>query len=293
MMPFRKILFPADFSDANIAMIPYVTEMAKRFDATVTVLNAFNLIHEYSLAPSLDTVLSGPIAIPYVPDCQQLRNEREQRLEEFSQKHFAGVRLTARLEDGDPAKVIDWVAQQENTDLIVMPTKGHGRFRRMLLGSVAAKVLHDVRCTVLTSAHVPGPGPAPPHGYRSIICAIELNSEADVILRAAVFLAQEYGARLCVLNIEPSLDEQERQAFTESVRVAFEKALQDGRQGIAVAATVCVLNGVVPEGIRRVATEEGADLVVVGRGGEQGNLSRLWSNLCDIIRESPCPVLSV
>lgn len=54
-----------------------------------------------------------------------------------------------------------------------------------------------------------------------------------------------------------------------------------------------VLDAELPEGIRRVAVEEKADLVVVGRGHQSGNFSRIWSNLYTIIRESPCPVLSV
>jgi hypothetical protein len=36
-----------------------------------------------------------------------------------------------------------------------------------------------------------------------------------------------------------------------------------------------------------------ADLVVVGRGNIQGTLSRVWSHLYSIVRDSPCPVLSI
>ena len=52
MIPFRRILFPVDFSEATLDLVPYVTEMAQRFDATVTVLNAFDLVRDYYLAPS-------------------------------------------------------------------------------------------------------------------------------------------------------------------------------------------------------------------------------------------------
>src|SRR5665213_1436261 len=34
--PYRRILFPTDFSQASAAMAPYVTEIARRFNATVT-----------------------------------------------------------------------------------------------------------------------------------------------------------------------------------------------------------------------------------------------------------------
>ncbi len=196
-MPFHKILFPVDFSEAAVAMVPYVTEVAQRFNAAVTVLNAFDLVCDYTLANSPEASCdSEATAISYTPALQEFRRQREQRLEEFSRTQFASIHRTARIEDGDAAMVIDWVAQRESTDLIMMPTKGLGRFRRLLLGSVTAKVLHDVSCPVWTSAHEPDTALASSSGYRSIICAVELNAEADVVLKAAGLLAQAYGARI-------------------------------------------------------------------------------------------------
>jgi nucleotide-binding universal stress UspA family protein len=293
MAPFRKILFPIDFSDAAAAMVPYVAEMAQRFNATVTVLNAFDAVADFSLAPSLlDPFNSEPIAIPYTRELQELRKQREQHLQEFSQAQFSRVAHTTRIEDGDPATVIERTAQRENTDLIMMPTKGHGRFRRLLFGSVAAKVLHDVRCPVLTSAHEPHQGSASTTGYRSILCAVELNPEADVVLAAAALIAQTYGARICLLHIEPSFREHGGQGSAQTIRSAFEGALNAESRGVG-DLTVRVLDAAIPEGIRRAAIEEKADLVVVGRGHQRETLSRIWSHLYTIIRESPCPVLSV
>ena len=84
MMPFRRILFPVDFSEAATAMVPCVTEMAQRFDAAVTVLNAFNVVPDYMLAPRLDgSGESEPAAVPYTPAFRELRKQREQRLKEF------------------------------------------------------------------------------------------------------------------------------------------------------------------------------------------------------------------
>jgi nucleotide-binding universal stress UspA family protein len=47
------------------------------------------------------------------------------------------------------------------------------------------------------------------------------------------------------------------------------------------------------EGIRQFAMQKKADLVVVGRGHSQDVLGGLFSRLYPIIRESPCPVLSI
>src|ERR1019366_7504854 len=212
MMPFHRILFPVDFSEAAIAMVPSVIEMARR-------LNAFNLIRDYSVAPSFeDTGDSEPPAIQYSPALQKLRDQRERTLDEFARKQFSNVSHSVKIEDGDAALVIQWAVQRENSDLIMMPTKGLGKFRRLLLGSVTAKVLHAVTCPVLTSAHEPDPTLISPSSYRSIVCAVDLNSETETIFRAAAFLAQTYSARICLLHVDPSFEENGPQPTAQEVR---------------------------------------------------------------------------
>ena len=63
----------------------------------------------------------------------RLRDERQRQLEEFAKNRFADVNHATKIEDGDPAAVIECVAQRGNVDLIMMPTKGLGKFRRMLV----------------------------------------------------------------------------------------------------------------------------------------------------------------
>lgn len=211
MRPLRKILFPVDLSPAAVAMVPTVIEMAKRFDASVTVLNAFNLVHDYNLSPDFEfTGDAEPPVIPYSPELQSLRDHREKQISEFARAQFSGLRYSTRTVDGEPALVIDWAVQRENADLVMMPTRGLGRFRRLLLGSVTAKVLHDVSCPVFTSVHEPEPAASvSPGGFQSILCAVDLSSEAENIFKAAAFLAHTYGARICLLHIDPS-NEKER-----------------------------------------------------------------------------------
>jgi nucleotide-binding universal stress UspA family protein len=294
MTPFRKILFPVDFSAATIAMVPLVREIAQRFDASVTVLNAFNLVRTYSLAPDVEG-MSGvePSAIPYTEALQELRDRRERRLEQFASTRFSGISHSTRIEDGDPTLVIEWAARNDNADLIMMPTKGMGKFRRLLLGSVTAKVLHDVTCPVLTSAHEPQPTLTASDGLQSILCAVALSSQSDAVFRAAGFLAQAYGARICLLHIEPSPGENCLPTVSEEIVRSYERALDSDRRGKGANPSVRIQDAAIPEGIRQTAIEEAADLVVVGRGHMQGTISQAWSHLYSIIRESPCPVLSV
>ncbi len=294
MKPPKRILFPLDFSEHAVSIVPYVREMAQRFTAQITVLHSFDAIRDYNLAPVLAaTHESVHTPIPYTPAFQKLRDERQRRLEEFAAEQLAGTNYVVRIEDGDPALVIESVARDESADLLMMPTKGLGKFRSMLLGSITAKVLHDVSCPVFTSAHEPQVPAVQKGGYASLLCALELDPEGEVVLKAAAFLARTYGAKLYVVHVAPKGAGQSREeSSAESLRHKLERALEtDG--GLGLETKITILDAAIPRGVRSAALDEKADLVVVGRGHAQGTLSRVWSNLYGIIRESPCPVWSV
>lgn len=294
MNALRKILFPVDFSEASIAMAPFVKEVAQQFDATVTVLNAFNLVREYSLAPNAgDLRGTEPVAIHYTGPFQELRDQRARRLEEFTHTQFPDIGHSAQIEDGDPALVIEWAASHDRADVIMMPTKGLGRFRRLLMGSVTAKVLHDVTCPVLTTVHELEPALTLFNGFRSILCAVSLSAQSDTVFRAAGFFAQNYGARICLLHIEALSEEKGCQPTSQEIKSAFGRAVGSDGPGAGANITARIMDAAIPEGIRQAAIEEAADLVVVGRGHSMETFSRVWSHLYAIIRESPCPVLSV
>lgn len=292
MPGFSKILFPFDFSDAAKAMAPIVNDLAHRFGASVTLLNAFNLVRNYHLEPSIDPRGAlEPEAIPYTPALQTLRDRREEGLSEFARSQFSEVESTTTVHDGDPSAVIAWFANRDQSDLIMMPTRGLGRFRRLLLGSVTAKVIHDVDCPVFTSTHEPDSSLASPGGYQSIVCATRFDPESESALKMARFLADAFHARVCLLYIRPPSDAGRERDAKQFIRRSFEQTEQCG--GESGGTSVRILEAAVPEAIRQTAIEENADLVIVGRGHSREDISCAWSSVYTIIRESPCPVLTV
>ena len=54
-----------------------------------------------------------------------------------------------------------------------------------------------------------------------------------------------------------------------------------------------VIDAGISDGIHEEVVRRKADLLVVGRGHDQGIVSRVWSSLYSIVRDSPCPVLSI
>jgi nucleotide-binding universal stress UspA family protein len=74
------------------------------------------------------------------------------------------VTVTHRLAEGDPAKEIVREAQELNCDLVVLGTQGRTGLRRVLLGSVADKVLRRATCPVVTVGPAAGNAPQTPAG---------------------------------------------------------------------------------------------------------------------------------
>lgn len=139
---FRHILFPVDHSARCTAARPAVEAWAKRFDAKVTLLHTIQIpISSYG----------GPDGYPIVIDIPAIEAAAKSRLDRVE---IDGGNVTRVISIGDPAYEIVKYADENGVDLIMMPTHGYGKFRALLLGSTASKVLHDAHCPVWTSAHI-------------------------------------------------------------------------------------------------------------------------------------------
>src|SRR6185437_623973 len=96
-------------------------------------------------------------------------------------------------------------AKEWESDLIMMPTRGHGPFRAALLGSVTAKVLHDAHCAVWTDAHCENTR-LNHTDWRKIVCAIDTQPEAGRLIRYAADLAKKRNAKVYLAHAVPPPD---------------------------------------------------------------------------------------
>src|SRR2546423_1288334 len=148
MWPPTKILFPIDFSERSISAARYVRTLGCRFRPQITLMHV--LPSPTSGIASLET---GPLMVEEAWEEQRRRAQRD--VSEFAARELAPFRVHPVVLEGDPATAIVQKAHSERADLIVMATHGYGRFRRFILGSVTAKVLHDAAYPVWTGAHMP------------------------------------------------------------------------------------------------------------------------------------------
>ena len=141
-MQITRILVPTDFSVHADAAMRYALELARRFNATVHLLN----VVEDPLAAG---VWSSEIYTAEIAGLQiNLVRDAEKRLC-ASVPQNAGT-VTCEVRRGPAAKQILEAARECGSDLIVMGTRGRTGVAHVLMGSVAEKVVRLASCPVLT-----------------------------------------------------------------------------------------------------------------------------------------------
>src|SRR5437763_7475144 len=153
--------------------------------------------------------------------------QAEADLDRFRCAELAGCNVKRVLLEGDAAHRIVEYAHAEKMSLIVMPTHGYGTFRRFILGSNTAKVLHDAECPVWTGVHLQDASHLGPVAVRSILCAIDLGPQTCKTLTWAAAMQRVFGARLTVIHGMSCRDDAAAEALEQSVReevARFEKS---------------------------------------------------------------------
>ncbi|HYM13519.1 MAG TPA: universal stress protein [Bryobacterales bacterium] len=287
MFALNKILFPVDFSEKCAGAARYAKALASQFGSQVIL---FHAIEPYRL-------VGGP-EIPALPDLLPAQQANaEAQLERFGADAFRDLAARQVLSEGDPARRIVEYAHAEGVDLIVMPTHGYGPFRRFLLGSVTAKVLHDADCPVWTGVHLEqAPAPETIHFHR-IACAVDLGPQSEKVLSWASGMASGLEARLLVMHVTPSpgiavVGPSEPEPEVELAQRA-RRDIEDLLKKTDTKAEVAVGSGDILQTVYDLAARQAADVLVIGRGATKGIVGRLRSHAYAIIRTSPCPVISV
>jgi nucleotide-binding universal stress UspA family protein len=289
MINFDRIVFPVDLSEECRRIAPFVKAMATRFDAELTLLHVIEFPASWYGPPE-------GVAWEVLSDADRLRVERTEAFRHFLADDFGDLLVKREVAEGEPAPQINCYAKTAKAGLIMMPTHGFGTFRRLLLGSVVAKVLHDAQCPVWTGVHSKGMVMHNAERLRRVLCAVDTSPKDAKVVRWALELANQQEAELRVVHAvagagtRSGIDTPFREFLFKVAGEDMDKLLRDANA--AGKADVSLVGGRAEHVIHDLAFEWDADLVVIGRGADHA-LGRLRSNAYAIIRESPCPVISV
>jgi nucleotide-binding universal stress UspA family protein len=132
MINITKILYPTDFSPYSNQAYFHAVALAEKHQASLTLM--------YVYVPGVPP-LGNAVATADRRYWQELLEQIRPVDESIPVSHI--------LVEGDPATEIVRYAHDAAMDLIVMGTHGRTGLERLLMGSVAEKVMRDSPCSVL------------------------------------------------------------------------------------------------------------------------------------------------
>ncbi|QSG12561.1 Nucleotide-binding protein, UspA family [Halapricum desulfuricans] len=136
---YDRILLPTDGSEEIEPVIEHAVELAAHHDATLHALYVLDTasLNSLPMETSWDTISS-------------ILEEEGTAALDVIDEYADDVVIERKIVEGSPSRRIVQYAEDEGMDLIVMGTHGRGGIDRLLLGSVAERVVRTSSVPVLT-----------------------------------------------------------------------------------------------------------------------------------------------
>jgi nucleotide-binding universal stress UspA family protein len=135
--------------------------------------------------------------------------------------------------------------------------------------------------------------------HREWVCAIGLTPDSERVLRYASQAAETFHANLSLIHAIPAaepglpvqLDLEERVQSME--KQAARDRVRELQSVVGSHAHISIAVGPIKDALTEVARRLRADVLVIGRSSQPGSLGRLRDLTYAVVRDAPCPVLSV
>ncbi|MBT8368803.1 MAG: universal stress protein [Deltaproteobacteria bacterium] len=294
---FKKILCATDFSDFSNHTVSYGVALAKEFEASLIICHVIDLS---------SVAIYGEFQLDPIGQQNRIMEDASVQLEKLTGDQ--PVAWESLITVGKPADEISRAVEEKAIDLVITATRGRSGFKRLILGSVTERLMRTITCPLLV---VRSPEqefvtiPQPEIKLNKILVGCDFSPDSDQAFEHGVSLAQEFQAELHLAHVielpaQPNL-------LVETITVTGE--VQQNQQNLLIqklkdmvpaeAANWCtpqtsILEGQPYEELVKYADTRDIDIIVLGvRGHGLVKTLFLGSTTDRIIRNSPCPVLSV
>ena len=143
---FSKILVPVDGSDTSFRAFDAALFLSGKLASQVTAVHVMD--KEPSMYVPTDNYVDSLKMLDELRGAYE--SEEQKMLTKYSQlAERKGITTNSVLLEGDPASVILNYARKENYDVIIMGNRGLSSFKKLVVGSVSDKILHNSPCPVI------------------------------------------------------------------------------------------------------------------------------------------------
>ncbi|HEU5058304.1 MAG TPA: universal stress protein [Kofleriaceae bacterium] len=299
----KRILVGTDFSPESHQALAHALKIARRLDATLLLAHAGTLVEPTAAALAPESAA----LIEYQKIIAEHEVENRTRLAELVDEVRAqGLRAEERLIDGFADTALRDAAEAFDVDLVVIGTHGRTGLKRLLLGSVAERVVRLCRRHVMVARAAGLDVPDPAHTYRRVLVPTDFEALAEQAFEIALQLVEPAGEieLFHAWNLpltHAMVPGRASEAAIEPVRVSIEdgarakaRALIERHPETRARVSITIFNESPSRAISERAEQGGHDLIVMGGHGHRG-LSRwiLGSTAEATVRHAPCSVLVV
>ncbi|MCA9471883.1 MAG: universal stress protein [Nitrospirales bacterium] len=292
----RRIVFATDFSASSSRTLHIALTWANMCDAAIDIVHVLSVLHEVDL--------DSTVANLYIQEQKKAAQAKLASLVLEAKKTLSDVQ--SHLLAGSQADQITQFALSSQADLIVTGTHGWTGFDRVMMGSVAERVIHQAPCPVLSvrdisnmeTQHMTAADVTPRHILLPVDfsdCSLDAYEYVDNLEKhvdasiTLMHVLEPLSYSLDFTLSHPVEDRQHREHVTQRITQLTEAMTRQG-----LTANYLIKTKPIPEAIVQSAKDVGADLIVMGTHGRQG-LRRLimGSVTTAVLRHSSIPVMTV
>lgn len=301
MHSFRHILFPTDFTPHARAALKYAAALARSGGGRVVLFSV-----QSGTVPA--NLLTLPERIFADQDSRWLVQLRSDVLDLLADPLFSGLEVEPVIVEGEPAPEIARAVRDYGIDLVTVVTHGRKGLARALWGSTAEEIIAEAPCPVLTIR-------PPQHDFvehrgghseirlNRVLLATNFRPSSVAATQIATQLCQSTNAELHAVYVIGDYLEQISLMFPEGglsaltrLRSYIQEKMAPLTSEAGSRAVAHIVEGRPYEQIVRLATEQEADLIVIGTNVHDslfGGAPVLGSEIERVVRNAPCPVLCV
>jgi nucleotide-binding universal stress UspA family protein len=300
-MKLRRILVGTDFSTESEIALEQAVRIARHVKAEVILAHAGTIIDtaDAALAPE------SAALVEYERIVAEHAAANRAHLENLvARVRQQGVKASEREVEGFPDTGISETADAVDADLVVIGTHGRTGLKRLLLGSVAERVVRLCRRHVMVVRPLAGESGAT-GGYRRILVPTDFSPRAELALEIALELAgtgteiellhawnlPAFTGSLVPSRVSETALEPVRASLDAGAREKGEALIaRHARPGVQIELTI--VNDSAAHAIDQRAA--GHDLIVMGGHGRRGLRRLILGSVAEAtVRHAPCSVVVV
>jgi len=137
---FTKILVPVDGSDNSYRALEAALVLSEKLGSNISVIN---VMEQVPITHIESEKLLSELLEAYKKENQEILS----KCSDIARQK--GIAIKTVLLQGNPAPVILDYSKKENFDLVIMGSRGMGKFKELIIGSVSSKIVHHSPCAIM------------------------------------------------------------------------------------------------------------------------------------------------